>query len=155
MSTEIWKHLPMLDYGSCKYEISSFGKVKSLARVCIVSDRWGNEGVHRPYKERILSTLNGGCGYRLIVINRVSHFVCELVALAFLGPCPEGYEVAFGDGNKKNNHIENLSYQPIPVQTFCKSNTSKPEDIRRRMSEAQQKRFAKERERRLSSGKRD
>lgn len=37
-------------------------------------------------------------------------FVHQLVLLAFVGPCPEGFECAHLDGNPSNNHVENLKW---------------------------------------------
>lgn len=34
----------------------------------------------------------------------------QLVAAAFIGPCPEGQEVNHLDGNKRNNYYTNLEY---------------------------------------------
>jgi hypothetical protein len=36
--------------------------------------------------------------------------VSQLVAFAFLGPCPPGHYVCHNDGNPKNNHPCNLRY---------------------------------------------
>ena len=36
--------------------------------------------------------------------------VHKLVALTFLGPCPEGKEVLHNDGDPKNNRLDNLRY---------------------------------------------
>jgi hypothetical protein len=37
-------------------------------------------------------------------------FVHRLVALAFIGPCPEGFQVCHNDGNPRNNVPGNLRY---------------------------------------------
>lgn len=36
--------------------------------------------------------------------------VHQLVAAAFIGPCPQGHEVNHKDGVKANNHVTNLEY---------------------------------------------
>ena len=36
--------------------------------------------------------------------------VHQLVAEAFLGPCPQGMEVCHNDGDRANNKLENLRY---------------------------------------------
>jgi len=38
------------------------------------------------------------------------HAIHRLVAEAFLGPCPEGLEVAHNDGDPRNPRLENLRY---------------------------------------------
>jgi ribosomal protein S25 len=40
-----------------------------------------------------------------------THNVHRLVMLAFVGPCPDGMEVAHEDGNKLNSRLGNLSYK--------------------------------------------
>jgi len=42
-------------------------------------------------------------------MRRVDH----LVLLAFVGPCPEGYECRHLDGDPANNHVDNLRWVPI------------------------------------------
>ena len=37
-------------------------------------------------------------------------YVHQLVMLAFVGPCPDGYEVCHFDGDVANNQLENLRY---------------------------------------------
>jgi hypothetical protein len=39
--------------------------------------------------------------------------VHELVALTFIGPCPENHKLVHLDGDKKNNRADNLKYIKI------------------------------------------
>lgn len=41
---------------------------------------------------------------------RTTHAVHRLVLEAFVGPCPEGYQGAHGDGDVSNNHLKNLRW---------------------------------------------
>lgn len=47
---------------------------------------------------------NLGCGKKRMVLLH------QLVAYTFLGQVPDGYEINHKDGNKDNNHIDNLEY---------------------------------------------
>lgn len=38
------------------------------------------------------------------------HRVHRLIALAFIGPCPEGWQINHKDGNRTNNVLLNLEY---------------------------------------------
>lgn len=42
--------------------------------------------------------------------RRVKILIHRAVTAAFIGPCPEGYEVSHKDGNSHNNHVSNLEY---------------------------------------------
>lgn len=42
--------------------------------------------------------------------RRKAFRVHRLVAKAFIGPCPDGHEVNHIDGDRTNNHVENLEY---------------------------------------------
>jgi hypothetical protein len=52
--------------------------------------------------------------YEFVALMRegraIQHYVHRLVALAFLGPCPGGCEVAHYDGDGLNNRVDNLRY---------------------------------------------
>lgn len=105
---EIWK--PVVGYEGL-YEVSSFGRVKSLP---IVLKR--NSGSFKR-GEKILSNQVGTHGRLEISITkngvpkRVS--VHRLVAIAFI-PNPDNKEtVNHIDGNPKNNHVDNLEWMSV------------------------------------------
>src|SRR5688572_19490888 len=85
------------------YEVSSDGQVRRIGgRVLKDHPAGGNK--RRP----------GAADYRSAQLwrgnrpfNRLVH--C-LVAAAFLGPCPAGYEVNHQDGDKAHNDVSNLEY---------------------------------------------
>lgn len=95
---ELWK--PITNYEGL-YEISNYGKVKSLHK------KW------QP-KERILKPGETVGGYLQVLLykNNISkrYYVHRLVLEAFVGPCLEGMETCHKDGVVNNNFIENLKY---------------------------------------------
>jgi len=99
---EVW--LPIRGYEGI-YEVSNYGRVRSLPRtyirICHV-------------KKRILSTKSGPDGYpraNLCVDGKpATRLVHQLVAEAFIGPCPPGKLVCHNDGTRKNSKLSNLRY---------------------------------------------
>lgn len=85
-----WRQIPI---DSCRYEASNTGLIRHKDRKI-------------PLKP---STCNKGM-YCTVSISRKTIRVHKLVALTFLGPCPDGFEVNHIDGDKTNNSIENLEY---------------------------------------------
>lgn len=87
------------------HEVSDQGQVRSV-------DRAGADG--RRLKGRLMHPSNGTNGYRMlsIFVNKktVTRTVHSIVAEAFIGPRPKGYEVNHKDGNKRNNAAANLEY---------------------------------------------
>lgn len=87
------------------YEVSDKGGVRSLPR----HDRMG-----RPVKGGPLSTKPGNIGYPVVSLWKngegTTVTVHSLVAEAFIGPRPEGMDVAHRDGTRTNNSVENLRY---------------------------------------------
>lgn len=73
-------------------------------------------------KKKVLSNNVSSSGYaqvNLYVSGMCTHFsVHQLVALVFIGVCPEGYTVNHKDGNKLNNHWTNLEYVSYSSNTL-------------------------------------
>lgn len=103
---EIWRDLPGYEG---HYQVSSYGRVKSLARVIQRSD-----GMLRTIKERVLSPFVDATG-RLVVglhlkAQRKVRFAHSLTMLAFVGPPGPGQEICHNDGDPANNCLGNLRY---------------------------------------------
>lgn len=112
-STEIWKDIPGYEGW---YQVSSTGRVKSMARSTPTRNRWGPCTYNMPEKE-IFGRLDKA-GYRkmtLCVSGKVTRkFAHTLVALAFIGPKPSPeHQVAHWDGDKLNNTVENLRWATV------------------------------------------
>ena len=99
---------PITDYEGL-YEISDHGNVK---RVAPWKDNWGKIRQPNP------NPMKPGCaaGYAQVQLAKdgikKSRYVHRLVAIAFIGPCPKGYEVNHRNGQKSDNHVDNLEYVP-------------------------------------------
>lgn len=75
----------------------------------------GSREEWRPLKQTLKSN-----GYFVVGLRKESEqrmrgkvdvlYVHRLVLRIFVGPCPKGMEVLHGDGDSKNNRIENLRY---------------------------------------------
>lgn len=100
--------LPVVGYEGY-YEVSSLGRVRSIARV-IPHRRYGEMrwpgGLLKPYKT--------AKGYLMVCLSRDSKskmvLTHRLVLAAFVGPCPVGAEGCHNDGNKTNNTVTNLRW---------------------------------------------
>jgi hypothetical protein len=90
--SEIWEDI---DGYEGLYKVSSTGKVYSF-----VSDKM--------LKPRTLGRYWGVCLYNGKA--KKNYYLHKLVAVAFLGPCPVGYEIDHKDNDKSNNTVENLQY---------------------------------------------
>ena len=103
---EIWKDIEGFER---LYQVSNFGRVESLPR------RVRNRNGYVLTKRRILTP--GIDKKRLRQYVNLHHkgkpttrLIHQLVIGAFVGPCPDGQEVAHLDGNPQNNHLGNLIY---------------------------------------------
>ena len=81
---ELWKTI----YGHAPYEVSTIGRVRNGAR--------------------ILSPRLYGVGYFGVRLHGKEHYIHRLVARAFLGPIPPGWQVHHKNGNQAGNRLENL-----------------------------------------------
>lgn len=91
---EVWR--PVVGYEG-RYEVSNFGRVKSIA---------GRFKTHLILKPRIDRR-----GYSIVFIGygntkRIHRLVLE----AFVGECPEGMECAHANGVRTDNRLENLRW---------------------------------------------
>lgn len=103
LEAEVWKPVPGYEG---QYEVSSFGRARSLPRM-----RHCGKGSFARIEGRLLK-LRHRSGYPIISLPKgkivyVHRMVCE----AFHGPAPEGKrQVAHFDGDKTNNHANNLRW---------------------------------------------
>ena len=90
------------------YEVSSYGRIRSVDRV--VSSGQGRQRIERGRHMRLYRREDGRVQVNLRVGRVRSPFVHTLVAAAFIGARPNGLEVCHNDGNASNNQPSNLRY---------------------------------------------
>lgn len=90
------------------YQVSNYGNVKSLAR-----QRRNSKGIYMQ-KEKLLSLTNTSTGYKKVELvkngKKKGYKVHRLVAMAFIDNPENKPEVNHIDGNKINNHVDNLEW---------------------------------------------
>ena len=90
------------------YQVSSFGRVRSLDRYALSST-----GQNRLLRGKLIK-LGKASGYFKVDLSLAgsskTFYVHRLVAAAFIGVCVDGFQVNHDDGNKLNNHVGNLEY---------------------------------------------
>jgi hypothetical protein len=104
--SEEWREIS----GHPGYEVSSLGRVKSVSRIFIREN-----GRKFTVRGRILRSALDSKGYLSVAlrgsgIKQTPQRIHKLVAVTFLGPCPEKMEVRHLNGSKLDNRKENLCY---------------------------------------------
>lgn len=98
---EIWKDIAGYDG---EYQVSSLGRVRSFKTI----------GLGKDVVCRVLTPNKTNSYLTVLLLKRGRRsrrlYIHRLVADAFLGPCPEGYEVSHKDENARNNELSNLCY---------------------------------------------
>lgn len=105
---EEWKPIPGFDY----YEASSLGNIRSIDRS--IELKIHGCDVKRSMRGITMRTFKQNGGYLFVVTSekgkRRNKTVHDLVASAFIGARPQGYDVNHIDGDKTNNSPSNLEY---------------------------------------------
>jgi hypothetical protein len=101
---EEWRDIP----GYEGYQASSIGRVRSNFLL-------GGHGRRGAWRVRKLCKMSSGYPSLSVVVGgtRSSPAVHWLVAAAFLGPRPAGFEINHIDGVKSNNRVGNLEYVTV------------------------------------------
>lgn len=118
---EVERWLPVVGWEGL-YDVSSLGRVRSLDRVVEIEMPYGHTVRH--YRGRMLRQQSGpgSHGYLTVVLSRQgkgqkTKQVHQLVAVAFLDPCPPGEEVRHGPNGKLDNRASQLCYGTHRVNT--------------------------------------
>ena len=127
---EVWKMLPGFEG---VYEVSNQGRVRSVVREVQfgitkrrVTSKILATHANKKYVCVRLDNLEKGMKVKEYAVHR-------LVALAFIGPCPEGHWCCHYDDDKSNNALSNLRYA-TPKENYADAvrNGSRGEEYRRR-----------------------
>jgi hypothetical protein len=104
---EVWRAIP----GYENWQASNLGRIRSLDRVVHRKNRWGVE-VAFQWKGRVLTPVLHHKGYHVVKLGQGKKLWGwhQLIALAWIGPRPDGAVVNHIDGCKLNNRPENLEY---------------------------------------------
>lgn len=130
MSKETWRQVE-----GWPYEVSDQGRVRRsdpakgtyVGRVLSPFYRQGERGYN-----------SGPNGSRYLAVDLKEDGDCrraavhQLVAEAFLGPKPDGFEVDHINGNREDNRVENLRYVARAVNRGARLSSAKVREVRAR-----------------------
>ena len=109
MEKEIWKDIPGYEG---RYQASNQGRIRSIDRTLTCIGPKHNT-YQRSMKGRILKP-GRFCksGHLSVVLGHGENGspVHQLIALTFIGTCPEGMEVLHNNGDPADNRVTNLRY---------------------------------------------
>lgn len=104
---EEWRDVP-----GCEgfYQVSNLGQIRSVG-----DSRFNKNGVRRSFRGKVLvQAIHPKTGYSQVGFSvrgrQFTKMVHTIVALAFIGERPEGYDICHSDGDKQNNRVDNLRY---------------------------------------------
>lgn len=107
---EVWKAIPGWEG---VYEVSSEGQVRSILHWVTQTNRWGTQ-MTSLRRGAVLGQRLNTRGYLCVGLNggkrNTAARVHQLVALAFLGPRPQGLYVLHNNGIQTDNRAINLRY---------------------------------------------
>lgn len=110
---ENWQPIP----GHPHYQVSDKGRVKSLDRTVT-----GKNGTPRKVPGRILKPWRSNADRLCVKLSHngqsINARIHQLVALTFLGECPDNMMVCHNDGNHNNNRADNLRYDTMSSNMF-------------------------------------
>lgn len=98
---EEWLPIPLLGFEG--YEVSSHGRFRS----------WRKCGPNRTLQRsepKIMRQRVDRFGYMRVGLGNRGHLAHALVLAAFVGPRPVGLDACHNDGNRLNNHADNLRW---------------------------------------------
>ena len=108
---EIWKAV----VGLPQYEVSSFGRVRSVPRLARISEADKRQKVF--LSGRVLKPFVGHHGYRRVTLysdgKQIKKLVHVLVCEAFHGPRPPGFQASHKNGRSSENDAGNLRWLSI------------------------------------------
>ena len=123
---EVWKAVAGFEG---VYAVSTLGNVKSLPRVYVATDRWGNEQAYGRTEvlRRIEVTKAGYARVHLRAQERQKKaMVHQLVAEAFIGQRPtKQHQINHKNGNKLDNTVANLEWVTAKENTAHRSRVLK------------------------------
>ena len=107
---ELWKDIPGYDG---KYQASTMGRIRSIDHKVRGICYFNCKEFYRMVKGRVLKPGQYcKCGHVSVVLGRGTNGkpVHQLIAITFIGTCPQNMEVLHKNGNPRDNRVENLSY---------------------------------------------